>query len=152
MICGRCTKLILRNENYVASVENRQRKLLCQNCYDAKMRDVARATQEKLAANNYLIVHLSRASKFGLSATLTLEQWNETKEHFYQRCAYCLSSPLECLEHFVPLTLGGGTTQWNCVPACKTCNLKKRNYHPALVKLIPEEDIERVREYLMNFL
>lgn len=66
-----------------------------------------------------------RARLRGLPDTLTLEQWNEIKESFGHRCAYCgEAGPLE-QEHVTPLSKGGGTTNDNIVPACRSCNSKK---------------------------
>lgn len=82
---------------------------------------------------------------------LTLEQWLETLRYFKALCAYCQAKPYECLEHFVPLKLGGGTTISNVVPSCLSCNKLKDHLHPALVTKIPRTDVERVRDYLQSF-
>jgi len=44
------------------------------------------------------------------------------------RCFYCgrESKPLE-IEHMLPVSRGGTTTENNLVPACKACNLKKHS-------------------------
>lgn len=77
-----------------------------------------------------------RARRRGLVADLTMGEWMQTLEHFKGLCAYCGERPYECLDHVTPLSKGGGTTRGNCLPACKTCNLKKGNRlwsdHPAL--------------------
>ena len=99
-----------------------------------------------------LNTHRARTWTVNEMCTLTGYEWESTLAHFQYRCAYCLSVGTLCLEHFVPLGFGVGTVKWNCVPACRTCNGKKRNIHPALVTRIPKADIERVRQYLMSFL
>jgi 5-methylcytosine-specific restriction enzyme A len=46
------------------------------------------------------------------------------------RCYYCGSlTPATALtmDHIVPLSRGGKTTKGNVVPACKSCNSKKKN-------------------------
>ena len=68
-----------------------------------------------------------RASRKGLPATLTLEQWLQTLDHYDRRCAYCrLPFSYDHLEHVVPLaTYIGGTTADNCAPSCWSCNSRK---------------------------
>jgi 5-methylcytosine-specific restriction endonuclease McrA len=94
--------------------------------------------------------HLARARALGLPATLTLAQWLATIEHFEGRCAYCGASPYRDLDHFIPLSAGGGTTSANCVPACSACNSAKRGYHPdtGLWQAAPADSIARVAAYL----
>lgn len=58
-------------------------------------------------------------------------------------CHYCAQQvpPKELtLDHVVPLARGGRSSKNNCVPACKSCNTKKRD-------LLPME----WQEYLENF-
>ena len=92
--------------------------------------------------------HCLRARDGGLLATLTVEQWLCTLEFFGGYCAYCQQKPGVVLEHFVPISLGGGTTVDNCVPSCYLCNTRKGNKHPDDVELIPEGVLEEVRSYL----
>ena len=49
------------------------------------------------------------------------------------RCHYCAAQvpPKELtLDHILPLARGGRSTKGNCVPACKSCNNKKRDLLP----------------------
>jgi hypothetical protein len=64
------------------------------------------------------------AKRLGLEATLTIEQWDTTVEHFGNRCAYC-AGPWSVVEHATPTVHGGGTTVANCLPACQSCNILK---------------------------
>lgn len=74
--------------------------------------------------------HCHRARKLDLPATLTVDEWLETLEYFEWKCAYCRDGDYIILEHFIPLSMDGGTTQGNCVPACNSCNGVKQTYHP----------------------
>lgn len=91
-----------------------------------------------------------RASRAGLPATLTTKQWTKTLNDFNQCCAFCQDGPYDVLEHFIPIARSGGTTEYNCVPACVTCNRLKRDLHPSMID--PQsriyEGIQRVQEYL----
>lgn len=95
-------------------------------------------------------IHMSR--KYGLSATLTLEEWLNTLKHFHWKCAYCQRAPYTVLEHFEPVIAGGGTNRYNCVPACDECNLSKYDLHPDHIPAEYEMDegIARVRTYLAS--
>ncbi len=88
-----------------------------------------------------------RAEKENLIATLTIEQWLHTLAYFEGLCAYCRYRTGVVLEHFVPLSLGGGTTFDNCVPSCYSCNAKKGRLHPDEVKEISKEALKRIRTY-----
>jgi len=69
---------------------------------------------------------------------LTAQQWNEIKESYDHRCAYCLIRFYGNLtqEHITPISLGGSHTVWNVVPACQSCNSKKR-LGPPLIPVQP---------------
>lgn len=60
--------------------------------------------------------------------TLTRKEWEEIKDRFGHKCAYChrQMQRLE-MDHVVPLSKGGKHTAENVVPACRTCNAKKGN-------------------------
>lgn len=97
-----------------------------------------------------LATHRSRAKKLGLPCCLRLAEWIVNRKHFNDLCAYCQQSPYEVLDHFIPITLGGGTVANNVVPACNACNGRKLCTHPDRITKIPRVDIERVREYLSS--
>jgi 5-methylcytosine-specific restriction endonuclease McrA len=77
---------------------------------------------------------LREAKKARRSATLKLNEWLATLQHFGGYCAYCQKQPYQVLEHFIPINPGkqngGGTTVDNCVPACESCNKKKNKFFP----------------------
>jgi 5-methylcytosine-specific restriction endonuclease McrA len=72
----------------------------------------------------------SRAGRIGQAASLTLEEWIETVTYFCGRCAFYSDHPYEVLEHFMPIIYGGGTTVFNCIPACRSCNAIKNDRLP----------------------
>lgn len=93
-----------------------------------------------------------RAKWAGLPYDLTHEQWEETVRHFGGYCAYCQVRLYRIFEHFVPIEKGGGTTKNNCVPACTSCDRKKRHHHPdEVAHKLPEGAIERIKSYLSQF-
>lgn len=90
--------------------------------------------------------HLRRALKAGKPATLTVDEWIATLTDFRFKCAYCLQAEYEVLEHFRPVE-SAGTTAENCIPACQSCNIRKRQDR---ANGIPAADLNRVRAYLVN--
>ncbi len=92
---------------------------------------------------------LRRAHNAGLEATLTLSQWLKTIDDFSGLCAYCQLQPFTQMEHFVPLSAGGGTTVGNCIPVCAECNSRKSRRHPYETPLpFRELHVARVQAYL----
>ena len=60
--------------------------------------------------------------------TLTAKEWQEIKEAFNGRCAYCGWTDRRLTrDHFIPITLGGDHTKSNVVPSCSSCNSRKGN-------------------------
>lgn len=57
---------------------------------------------------------------------LTLAQWEAILEEFDHRCAYCQVRGRLQIEHMTPLSRGGEHTAQNVVPACQSCNSRKR--------------------------
>jgi 5-methylcytosine-specific restriction endonuclease McrA len=101
--------------------------------------------------NKAVKFHNKRAETIALPATLTLEQWKQTLEDFSYKCAYCLDGNYDVLEHFIPLIFGGGTTAYNCVPACNSCNGIKSDQHPSMISSSRiAEGLQRVKQYLEN--
>jgi 5-methylcytosine-specific restriction endonuclease McrA len=62
---------------------------------------------------------------------LTREQWEAIKKHYKYRCVYCGKKMQRLtMEHLTPFSKGGSNTLDNVVPACKSCNSKKRDRGP----------------------
>src|SRR5262245_5733412 len=58
---------------------------------------------------------------------LTAAEWEEIKAHYDHRCVYC-GRQMQRLtqDHLTPLSKGGSHTKQNVVPACISCNSKKK--------------------------
>lgn len=67
------------------------------------------------------------ARKRLLPSTLTAQQWENIKECFDGKCAYCGQKLPLTQEHVVPVTKGGGYTHNNIICACQSCNSSKGN-------------------------
>ena len=71
-----------------------------------------------------------KARKRNLPSTLTLKQWEEAKQHFNNRCAYCGKELPLAQDHYIALSKGGEYTHNNIIPACKSCNSSKSANNP----------------------
>jgi len=73
--------------------------------------------------------HRYRANRANARVSdFTARQWRWLKEQYDNRCAYCgiHSDRLEA-DHIIPLSRGGLNTIANIVPACKSCNARKKD-------------------------
>jgi 5-methylcytosine-specific restriction endonuclease McrA len=184
-LCPRCRKIFprhqlghprFRGKGYTRRIPERANIFCCQRCREAILKEYVYTCKicgkEDIAANSQqtcrecwwkdpinilrqVKTQIARAKKSNTAATLTVSEWKTTIEHFQGLCAYCKRHPVEALDHFVPITRGGGTTADNCVPICSSCNRRKSNYNPnddsELIYMFPEittAKLERVRAYL----
>jgi 5-methylcytosine-specific restriction endonuclease McrA len=92
-----------------------------------------------------------RARKQGLSANLTLQEWQNTIEDFDFCCAYCgCDAYPSTIEHYISLAAGGGTCIDNCIPSCSSCNSLKGSLLPEQVFHVSPERMEQIRRYLRS--
>jgi 5-methylcytosine-specific restriction endonuclease McrA len=72
-----------------------------------------------------------RAREREMINTLTSEEWLQILEDYDYRCAYCVcefdEDNLPTRDHVIPISKGGHNIKENVVPACKSCNSKKRD-------------------------
>jgi 5-methylcytosine-specific restriction endonuclease McrA len=62
---------------------------------------------------------------------LSASDWEKTLKAFGEKCVYCGRSDVDLTQdHFIPLSQGGTTTLGNIVPACLSCNSKKKSKMP----------------------
>lgn len=99
-----------------------------------------------------------RARKAQLPNTLTTEEYENTLEYFNHSCAYCgceLNKDNHHMEHVVPVSKGGGTTQKNIIPSCASCNSSKHTKTLAdFYRYSDDFSIERltqIAKYLAQF-
>lgn len=67
------------------------------------------------------------AKSKAVECTFTNEQWKASVSVFDNACAYCGAGGSLTQDHVVPVSLGGGYTVNNIVPACTRCNCSKGN-------------------------
>lgn len=103
--------------------ENKEKRANYNKIYSRKNADIVNSISQRY-----------RARKNNLPSTLKSEEWQQIKEDFNFKCAYCGMTEEEHLmefderlhqEHFIPVSRGGGYTQRNIIPSCKSCNSSK---------------------------
>ncbi len=61
---------------------------------------------------------------------ITLKQWRQILDRCEGKCIYC-GKEATSVDHFQPISKGGGHVIGNIVPACMHCNVSKWNHKPA---------------------
>lgn len=97
---------------------------------------IATITERREAAHAYALANperrrateeTRRARKAGVAGSgVTVADWAARVEEFCGRCAYCGKVAALTQDHVVPLSAGGPHHIDNVVPACKSCNSRKR--------------------------
>lgn len=71
--------------------------------------------------------HFRNAQIKKLPNTLTESEWEENKNLFDNRCAYCGKESKLTQDHIIPVSRLGGYTKNNIVPCCPSCNSSKQD-------------------------
>lgn len=74
------------------------------------------------------IAHLKArryARERGAEGSHTLEEWQDLKAEFDNRCAFCRKGKPLTKDHIIPLAEGGTDYIDNIQPLCRNCNSKK---------------------------
>lgn len=111
-----------RNKEHVAKTKRKYRKRNKDKIKEY-FREYAKANADKFVK----YTQKRNALKKQLPSTLSNGQWEEIKEYFHHKCAYCNSKRKITQDHFVPLSKGGEYTHNNIIPACTSCNSSKHN-------------------------
>lgn len=64
---------------------------------------------------------------------LRKSRWWQNKIAQCPSCYYChkvMSKEEVTMDHIVPISMGGKSTEGNIAPCCKDCNTKKQNFTP----------------------
>lgn len=88
---------------------------------------------------------IRRRARGGLH-TLREAEWLKVLVVFGGVCAYCGTKNDISIEHFIPISRGGGTAMGNVIPACLTCNKKKAGRLPE--EWCSREQLERIARLL----
>lgn len=73
-----------------------------------------------LKANRY-------ARERGAKGSHSLQEWNNVKANYNNRCAFCGMEKKLTKDHIIPISKGGTNYISNIQPLCRNCNSKKHN-------------------------
>jgi 5-methylcytosine-specific restriction endonuclease McrA len=96
--------------------------------WQASNRELYHKIQKKWRTENQTYWRVRDASLRKVTSNFTLAQWLEVLEEFGHRCAYCLCGDQKLtMDHVIPVAKGGEHVRENIVPACKSCNSRKKD-------------------------
>jgi 5-methylcytosine-specific restriction endonuclease McrA len=114
---------------FVESLQKKERNRWSAMSPEERERKNARR-RELYPRNKPVIATRNRKRKVFLSHGLTKLEWLAVLTAFGRKCAYCGKPNTTSQDHIVPISQGGKHTIWNVVPACISCNSKKRTGPP----------------------
>lgn len=83
---------------------------------------------DSIRKNKKIYQQIRRSRKKQLTNDFTIDDWVDCKEYFNNSCCYCGKKTKELQQdHLVPLSKDGPYTKDNIVPACKRCNVSKKD-------------------------
>jgi len=93
--------------------------------------------------------HKRRAREAQAPATLTVREWRAALAAFNHRCAYCGCEKARFhKDHVIALSKGGGLEAGNIVPACRSCNISKKDHNAEVWMKRKGYDYERFASIL----
>lgn len=113
-------------------------------------------------SENNIYHNKKRTAKLGLLSILNRDEFNKLVDKYYRdengnlHCAYTweiLSQDNLELEHIIPVSLGGGTVIFNCVPSSSKVNGRSEKYNNYLFdwwKNYPDELLEKLINYIFD--
>jgi len=111
-------KSSIDNHNQTSNESNSSRKISTDRL-NSRYRGNAIGNAQNLFVRNIL-------SRLG-NESFSQKDWEETKDYFLRRCAYCNAEADLLIEHAIPINKEklGEHRLGNLVPSCKFCNSKK---------------------------
>jgi 5-methylcytosine-specific restriction endonuclease McrA len=100
----------------------------------ANNREQRQTQQRRYHRNNPQAARASgqrrRARLASLPTNFKLRDWRTALSYFSGKCAACQTEARLVMDHWQPVSRGGGTTTDNIVPLCAPCNANKHNRRP----------------------
>ena len=91
-----------------------------------KARSATRRWQKAHREQVHHQIATRRARRFSNGGSHTLTQWREKCDLYLNRCAYCGEARKLTRDHKIPLSCGGTDDISNIIPACASCNARKK--------------------------
>lgn len=122
----RIAKQLVYRQEHLEEVKAKDRRRYANKT--AEIRAVSRKHYQQNKAQYFANNQRRRARKRAvLRNDFTAAQWRAMVIACDHRCVYCHRHMTRLTQdHLTPLSKGGGHTLWNILPACTTCNSRKR--------------------------
>ena len=115
-----------------SKLKNRQQRLEYGRRYFVKHKEEMKikllAWRRKNKAKVVQQVLLRRYRQKGIGGSHTLEEWENLKQRYSNRCAICKNKKRLTRDHIIPITKGGTNNILNIQPLCRQCNSRKFNH------------------------
>lgn len=119
-------KVATANRNWAALNRDKTRGYARQ--WQAQNRELYHEIQKRWRAENQTYWRVRDAALRKTTSNFTLPQWLEVLGEFGHCCAYCLRGDCKLtMDHVIPISKGGEHVRENIVPACKSCNSRKKD-------------------------
>ena len=143
-----CSKLLSRHNQKMWKINNPEKNRELTNASSKRCRERNPEIYRFCARNRrYLIREASNGiSGKIISSVFTLKNWNDMKNEYGNRCAWCWRPGIELtIDHIFPISRGGRHTKENIQPLCRSCNSwKKDRIDSALLTRQPIQMLARV--------
>ena len=114
------------NRDWVS--RNRAKTIAYARQWQADNRELYHDIQKRWRTENQTYWRVRDSALRKVTSNFTLSQWLEVLEEFGHRCAYCLCGDQKLtMDHVIPVAKGGEHVRENIVPACKSCNSRKKD-------------------------
>jgi 5-methylcytosine-specific restriction endonuclease McrA len=124
-LCRDCKRALDRQYAAAHRIEAREKSRLWRLNNPGRFSAYQRANPEKFRLYNG-----KRRALLKAGGTLSEGEWQKIQAEWEHRCAYCRGpGPFE-MDHYESLSKGGRHDFWNVVPACRTCNRRKKDADP----------------------
>ncbi|MDJ1154491.1 HNH endonuclease [Macrococcus caseolyticus] len=132
-----------------SSYNKKKRHFCCRDCYSEfrrtklpfyeqhsykgvrKKGESKQVYHRRYCANNPENISHLKARRYarerGAEGSHTKKEWDELKEKFENKCAFCKGEKKLTKDHIIPLSKGGTDYIYNIQPLCRNCNSQKHN-------------------------
>jgi 5-methylcytosine-specific restriction endonuclease McrA len=121
-------KVLIAERNKTWATQNRDKTREYARQWQDQNRELYHEIQKRWRAENQTYWRIRDKSLRSTQSDFTLDQWLEVLEEFGHCCAYCLRHDVKLtMDHVISIAKGGTHTRDNIVPACKSCNSRKKD-------------------------
>ncbi len=121
-------KVLIAERNKTWTTQNREKTREYARQWQAQNRELYHEIQKRWRAENQTYWRIRDKALRSTQSDFTIDQWLEVLEEFGHCCAYCLRPDAKLtMDHIISIAKGGTHTRDNIVPACKSCNSRKKD-------------------------